>query len=100
MLQRCLFKVQEQNVEVYGKYCTSTSKRIVFDATRRLVAFGGGDTDAGSSDEGFGLCLEDAFARGTSSRCSAFRNEPLVSDKDGIFDVVDVEAWGFVFGQF
>ena len=96
----CLFKVQQQSVEVYGKHCTSTSKRIVFDATRRRVAFGGGDSDAGGPDEGFGLCLEDAFTRGTTARCAAFRNEPLVSDKDGIFDVVDVEVWGFVFGQF
>lgn len=100
----CLFKMNtgvdcdEPIAEVYGKQYAS-SKRLVFDVPRRIIAFGGGDTDGGL-DEGFGLCLEDGFARGTTSRCAAFRNEPLVSGKDGVFDVLDVEVWGFVFGQF
>ncbi|KAL7531516.1 hypothetical protein ACHAXR_004087 [Thalassiosira sp. AJA248-18] len=101
----CLFKIQprkgcdDSDVEVYGKHSTSSCKKIVFDATRRIIAFGGGDSDGGL-DEGFGLCLEDGFARGTTAKCAAFRNEPLVSEQDGVFDVLDVEVWGFVFGQF
>ncbi|KAL7434500.1 hypothetical protein ACHAXH_002353 [Discostella pseudostelligera] len=87
-------------VEVYGKNCTATSKKIVFDAYRRIIAFGGGEkSDRMSDDEGFGLSLEDGFTRGTTARCAAFDNEPLVSDRGGVFDIVDVEVWGFVFGQ-
>ncbi len=87
-------------VEVYGKHCTTTSKKIVFDAYRRIIAFGGGEnSDCLSDDEGFGLSLEDGFARGTTARCAAFDNEPLVSDRGGVFDVVDVEVWGFAFGH-
>ena len=104
----CLFKlltttteIADQDpppiVEVYGKHCTTTSKKIVFDAYRRIIAFGGGEKISG--DEGFGLSLEDGFARGTTARCAAFDNEPLVSDQGGVFDVVNVEVWGFVFGQ-
>lgn len=104
----CLFKLKAATnnghgppvVEVYGKHCTTTSKKIVFDAYRRIVAFGGGEkSDGVSDDNGFGLSLEDGFARGTTARCAAFDNEPLVSDHGGVFDVVDVEVWGFVFGQ-
>jgi len=100
----CLFRLNtkddndtEKIVEVYGKSYTAT-KKIVFDATRCMIAFGGGD-DSDGIDEGFGLCLDDNFARGTTARCSAFQNEPLVSNQDGIFDVLDIEIWGFVFGS-
>ena len=100
----CLFRMNtkekddtENIVEVYGKTYTAT-KKIVFDATRCMIAFGGGD-DSDGIDEGFGLCLDDNFARGTTARCSAFQNEPLVCSQDGIFDVLDVEIWGFVFGE-
>jgi len=100
----CLFKLRGKTdgddpiVDVYGKHLSS-SKKILFNATRRIIAFGGGDSDGGL-DEGFGLCLEDGFARGTTARCAAFCNEPLVSGQDGVFAVLDVEVWGFVFGQF
>eukprot|EP00581_Thalassiosira_minuscula_P004977 CAMPEP_0183743632 /NCGR_PEP_ID=MMETSP0737-20130205/65317_1 /TAXON_ID=385413 /ORGANISM="Thalassiosira miniscula, Strain CCMP1093" /LENGTH=876 /DNA_ID=CAMNT_0025979255 /DNA_START=17 /DNA_END=2645 /DNA_ORIENTATION=+ len=83
-------------MDVYGKQTIpSSSKRIVFDATRRILAFGGGvdDGNGGTTDEGFGLCLNDGFTRGTTARCSAFQNEQLVSEKDGVFAVVDVEVW-------
>ena len=100
----CLFRLNtkkeddtENIVEVHGKSYTAT-KKIVFDATRCMIAFGGGD-DSEGVDEGFGLCLDDNFARGTTARCSAFQNEPLVSNQDGIFDVLDIEIWGFVFGS-
>lgn len=87
------------SIIVYGKNKHASSKRIVFDATRRIIAFGGGNV--GGEDEGFGLCLEDGFARGSTSRCEAFGNDPLVvrGEPGGLFDVLDVEVWGFVFGQ-
>lgn len=100
----CLFALPSQKdgegdtVEVWGKHFSS-AKKIVLNASRRILAFGGGDSDGGV-DEGFGLCLEDGFTRGTTARCSSFRNEPLVSDQEGVFKVLDVEVWGFVFGQF
>jgi len=100
----CLFRFNtkdyndtEKIVEVYGKSFTAT-KKIVFDATRCIIAFGGGD-DSDGIDEGFGLCLDDNFARGTTARCSAFQNDSLVFNQDGIFDVLDIEIWGFVFGS-
>lgn len=102
----CLFRLNDETtdvaVDVYGKNCGTSSKRMVFDATRRIIAFGGSDVDDDGvcgSDDGFGLCLNDGFTRGTTARCSAYRSEALVSDRGGIFDVLDVEVWGFVFGQ-
>jgi len=73
------------------------SKKILLDSTRRIIAFGGGLEM--KSGDGFGLCLEDGFARGTTARCEAFCNEPLV-EGNGVFDVIEVEVYGFVFGQF
>ncbi len=99
----CLFRLnnaaKDTAVEVYGKNCTTSSKRMVFDATRRIIAFGSGDDGVGGSDGGFGLCLNDGFARGTTARCSAYQSEALVSDRGGVFDVLDVEVWGFLFGR-
>jgi len=93
----CLFKMKDLDVVVYGKG-NSGDKRIVLDATRRMVGFGGGaGIDRGRND-GFGLCLNDGFLRGTTARCEAFGNEPLVNDSH-VFEVTDVEVWGFVFGQ-
>ena len=99
----CLFKVEgdrnanEAKISVYGK-SNDSRKRIVLDATRRIVGFGGGINDEGDEDNGFGLCLEDGFLRGTTARCAAFHNEKLVNNGD-VFEVTDVEVWGFVFGQ-
>ncbi|KAL7554067.1 hypothetical protein ACHAWF_017433 [Thalassiosira exigua] len=101
----CLFCLDSQNacagpiLKVYGKrFSSESSKKLVFDATRRIIAFGGSNSGDGL-DEGFGLCLEDGFGRGTTARCAAFQNDPLVSNDDGVFEVLDVEVWGFVFGQ-
>merc|ERR1712194_407625 len=91
----CLFKVRTLQggdkpvVEVYGKQL-SASKKILCHTTRRMIAFGGGTSDGGT-DAGFGLCLGDGFARGTTARCAAFQSEPLVSDRDGVFAILDVE---------
>jgi len=113
----CLFRAEKDDTfTVYGKQQNSVgsffegsphkmksggqgpSKKILLDSTRRIIAFGGG-TEMKSGD-GFGLCLEDGFARGTTAQCEAFCNEPLVEGNGGVFDVLDVEVYGFVFGQF
>jgi len=94
----CLFRMENDVITVYGKQHSLCSKKIILDSTRRIIAFGGGST--GKSDEGFGMCLEDGFSRGTTARCEAFGNAPLVKGHGGVFDVLDVEVWGFVFGQF
>ena len=93
----CLFKVLESDVAVYGK-SNGGNKRVVLDPTRRMVAFGGGMSSDEGEEDGFGLCLSDGFVRGTTARCEAFGNAPLVDD-GGVFEVTDVEVWGFVFGQ-
>lgn len=110
----CLFKLNiitntktaslEVVVDVYGKQesCMLSNKKIIFDSTRRIIAFGGSDSAKPSFDDdaGFGLCLTDNFVRGTTSKCAAYQmNAPLISDPGGIFDVLDVEVWGFVFGE-
>lgn len=94
----CLFAVRvptgpgDPPVTAYGrKWCSA--KTVVCDPTRRIVGFGGG------KDKGFGLCLGDNFARGTTAKCAAFGSPPLVSAPDGVFGILDVEVWGFVFGQ-
>jgi len=109
--QSCLFRIRkvsdegdeddepsEPAIDVYGKECATSSKTVVLNPTKRLIAFGGGYIDG--PDEGFGLSIEDGFARGTTARCAAFRNEPLLHGREGIFDILDMEVWGFVFGQF
>jgi N-acetylglucosaminylphosphatidylinositol deacetylase len=112
----CLFRAENDGTfTVYGKQnsvgsfegsperirsggAEGYSKKILLDSSRRIIAFGGGI--GMKSGEGFGLSLEDGFARGTTARCEAFCNEPLVEGNGGVFDVLDVEVWGFVFGQF
>jgi LmbE family N-acetylglucosaminyl deacetylase len=91
----CLFKVQDSDIIVYGKN-SGGDKRVVLDSTRRMVGFGSGSRE-GSQEDGFGLCLNDGFLRGTTARCEAFDNQPLVIGRD-VFEVTDVEVWGFVFG--
>ena len=113
----CLFRAEKDGTfTVYGKQNSlgsffegsphrmksggtrGSSKKILLDPTRRIVAFGGGL--GMKSGDGFGLCLEDGFARGTTAQCEAFGNEPLVEGNNGVFNVLDVEVYGFVFGQF
>lgn len=112
----CLFREEKDCMfQVYGKQnsagffegspqriqsggTSGSSKKIILDSSRRIIAFGGGI--GMKSGEGFGLSLEDGFSRGTTACCEAFSNEPLVEGNGGVFDVLDVEVWGFVFGQF
>ena len=71
-------------VNRYIQYC---------DASRKMIAFGGG------GDEGsFGLCVEQEFQIGSTGPCDTFDNEPLCEQEN--FQIVDLEVWGFLTGQF
>lgn len=63
------------------------------DPTHKMIAFGGGGDDGA-----FGLCIEQDFQIGSTGPCATFDNEPLC--EHGCFDVVDMEVWGFLIGQF
>lgn len=63
------------------------------DVTHKMLAFGGGG-QAGA----FGLCVENDFKRGSTGHCATFDNEPLCDQED--FEIVDMEIFGFLVGQF
>jgi len=46
----------------------------------------------GGGDGRYGLWLDDSLARGVSSTCMTFGNEPL-SDEGEKFDILGVEVW-------
>jgi hypothetical protein len=63
------------------------------DINNKKLAFGGGGEDGA-----FGLCVEQDFQVGTTGSCSTFNNEPLCDQEK--FDIVDMEIYGFLLGQF
>jgi TLD len=63
------------------------------DITHRILAFGGGG-DSGC----FGLCVEKEFQKGSTGPCATFGNEPLCDME--LFQIADLEIWGFATGQF
>lgn len=63
------------------------------DPNHKMIAFGGGGDDGA-----FGLCIEQDFQIGSTGPCATFDNESLC--EQGCFDVVDMEVWGFLLGQF
>jgi hypothetical protein len=65
----------------------------VCDSTTSKIAFGGGGEEGA-----FGLCLEHDFRIGSTGPCDTFYNEPLCMQEN--FQVVDVEVYGFLLGQF
>jgi hypothetical protein len=52
------------------------------------IAMGGGG-------DGFGLVLDKDFITGGSCRCQTFNNDPLSSSPNGVFNIINVEVWGF-----
>ena len=69
----------------------------LLDIHKGRVALGGGETDQ-EGLAGFGLCLEDNFARGTSAPNDTFGNEsPLTGDSE-TFSILDIEVWTFPHG--
>lgn len=60
----------------------------ICDASEERIAMGGGGV-------GFGLCLQNNFARGSTEHCATFCNDPLVPD--GYFEVLQLEVYGFIY---
>ena len=65
----------------------------ICDATTKMIAFGGGGREGA-----FGLSLEHDFRIGSTGACDTFKNEPLCEQEN--FEVVDVEVYSFLLGQF
>jgi len=63
------------------------------DVSNKMLAFGGGGKDGA-----FGLCVEQDFQVGSTGPCATFENEPLCDQEN--FDIVDMEIYGFMLGQF
>jgi len=58
------------------------------------LAVGGGEV--GNCGANFGLAFDSDLHLGTTGDCSTFNNPPLAqTDKDGIFEVLNLEAWTF-----
>lgn len=87
--QACLWRFVD-SLNVY-KWTGANRYIQLCDVSHKMVAFGGG----GGS---FGLCVEQDFQRGSTGPCDTFGNEPLCPDEN--FEIVDVEVFGFVLGQF
>jgi hypothetical protein len=51
-----------------------------------------GFLSVGGGDGHYGLWLDDTFAKGVSSTCPTFGNEPL-SEEGEKFDIIGVEVW-------
>jgi len=63
------------------------------DVKNKMLAFGGGGDDGA-----FGLCVHQDFQVGSTGPCATFANEPLCEQEN--FDIVDMEIYGFLVGQF
>jgi hypothetical protein len=97
--QACLFAVQpaedvlDEDIVKYYKWTGANRYIQLCDVSNRMLAFGGGG-EQGS----FGLCIEKDFQRGSTGHCETFNNEPLCSQEN--FEIVDMEIFGFLVGQF
>lgn len=89
-----LFRVDPETRKVLYYKWTGTNRYIqLCDVNNRMLAFGGGGDDGA-----FGLCVEQDFQRGSTGTCATFENEPLCSQEN--FEIVDMEIFGFLVGQF
>lgn len=82
----------KSNVKCY--HWTGANRYIqLCDAKHKMLAFGGGGDDGS-----FGLCVEQDFQFGSTGACATFENEPLCDQET--FEIVDLEIFGFLIGQF
>jgi hypothetical protein len=94
----CLFKVvvdeETEKSSIKAFKWTGLNRYIqLCDHAHKMLAFGGG------GDEGaFGLSVEQDFIVGSTGPCETFENEPLCSQDT--FEIVDMEIYGFLVGQF
>jgi hypothetical protein len=82
------------NVRVFpwtgaNRYIQYTDK----SENHRMLAFGGGGQEGA-----FGLCVEQDFQLGSTGPCDTFGNIPLCDQEN--FNILDLEIWGFLTGQF
>jgi hypothetical protein len=85
----------EQKKSTVKRYKWTGANRYVqlCDPSHKMLAFGGGGEDGA-----FGLCVEQDFQVGSTGSCATFDNEPLTDQQT--FDIVDLEIFGFLVGQF
>ena len=89
-----LFKVLPDTGKIKVFKWTGANRYIqLCDITNKRIAFGGGGEDGA-----FGLCVEEDFQKGSSGPCDTFKNDPLCEQVS--FDILSLEFWGFLTGQF
>lgn len=89
----CLFKSTTDGKIRYYKWSGANRYIQLVDVSHKMLAFGGGGDDGA-----FGLSVEQDFQLGSTGPCDTFHNEPLC-DQD-TFEIVDMEIFGFMIGQF
>jgi hypothetical protein len=88
--QACLFSCKDDGLQVY-KWTGANRYLQVCDAAGRMICIGGGG-------DSFGICLEQDFSVGSTGPCHTFANAPLCSQEN--FQVLNMEVYGFLLGQF
>ncbi|GKZ01511.1 oxidation resistance protein 1 [Mayamaea pseudoterrestris] len=95
--EACLFKIVKDNdneSRVKAYKWTGRNRYIqLCDHAHKMLAFGGGGEEGA-----FGLSVEQDFLLGSTGPCATFDNEPLC-DQD-TFEIVDLEIYGYLIGQF
>ena len=84
--QSFLFKFTDCGAMQYYKW-TEENDFFMRCSSDQIAMGGGGD--------GFGFVLDKDFLTGGSSKCLTFNNDPLTSDAQGVFNIVNVEVFGF-----
>ena len=82
------------NLKVF--HWTGANRYIQYTDTnenKRMLAFGGGGQEGA-----FGLCVEQDFQFGSTGPCDTFGNVSLCDQEN--FNILDMEIWGFLTGQF
>lgn len=90
--EACLFKVQNGKIR-YFKWTGANRYIQLCDVAHKMLAFGGGGDDGA-----FGLSVGQDFQVGSTGSCATFDNEPLCDQEN--FEIVDMEIFGFLIGQF
>ena len=90
--EACLFKVVGGKVKEF-KWTGQNRYIQLCDIQHQMLAFGGGGDDGA-----FGLSVEKDFQVGSTGPCLTFNNEPLCDQEN--FEIVDLEIFGFLLGQF
>lgn len=92
--QACLYTLGQNNgetlLQVY-KWTGANRYLQVCDVSNRMICMGGGG-------DSFGLCLEQDFSVGSTGPCDTFANPALCSHEN--FQVLNMEVYGFLLGQF